>query len=437
MNIKDMKAYEMLKNEKPQFWSNISYDRKFDMKTLDLGYGDILDAQDRLERFAPFFERVFEDTRKSKGIIESWVFGLEGAAIEIEKYEGIRIPGNVLLKGDHSLPISGSIKARGGIYEVICLAERIGIESGLLNKEDNYRVLAEERFRELFSKYSVAVGSTGNLGLSIGIMSAVLGFKVTVHMSSDAKEWKKTMLREKGVIVREYDDDFSHAISEGRREAELDPSCHFVDDENSKELFLGYSVSALRLKRQFEEMEIKVNRDHPLFVYLPCGVGGGPGGVAFGLKHVFGENVHPVFVEPVQSASMLLGMVTGMYSDISVQDIGLSNRTIADGLAVGRASRFVGRMIEPFVAGFATFQDKELYNLMKIVYDTEGIALEPSALAGFKGIKMLLSTEEGHKLIEAAGGDVGIDGATHLVWATGGKMVPREVMLQDYAKANI
>ena len=435
MKIKNQKVYEGLKDQTPQFWNNISYDKKFDMNKLELKYEDVMEADARLMRFAPFFEKVFDDTKEAKGIIESKVLNLGKAKSEIEKYEKIRIPGKIYLKGDHSLPISGSIKARGGIYEVLCLAEKIAQDSGMLKLGDNYEKLSEERFKALFSKYSIAVASTGNLGLSIGIISAVLGFQVTVHMSSDAKEWKKDMLRSKGVIVREYDADFSYAISKGRKEAQMDSNCHFVDDENSKELFLGYAVSALRLKKQFEGMGITIDKNHPLFVYLPCGVGGGPGGVAFGLKLLFGENVHPIFVEPVQSASMFLGIITSMYSDISVQDIGLSNLTIADGLAVGRSSKYVAKMVEPFVAGFATFKDYELYNLLKILYDTENISLEPSALAGFKGVSMLLSSDEGKELLNHIEANGVMNNSIHLVWATGGKMVPKEVMEQDYLKA--
>ena len=74
--------------------------------------------------------------------------------------------------------------------------------------------------------------------------------------------------------MKEYNDDYSKAVEMGRQDAAKDPNCHFIDDEDSEDLFYGYATAATRLKRQLEESGIKVDEDHPLFVYLPCGLEG-------------------------------------------------------------------------------------------------------------------------------------------------------------------
>lgn len=386
------------------------------LKNVSVTAEMVQDASDRLDRFASYLCIAFPETAKAKGIIESPLVKIPTMESSIKKFFHTEFDGELLLKCDNALPISGSIKARGGIYEVLKIAEQLAMREGLLEETDDYAILSTDRFRQFFSNYSIAVGSTGNLGLSIGIISAKLGFRVTVHMSSDAKQWKKDMLRSKGVTVVEYDFDYSIAVMEGRKQAEKDSKCFFIDDENSIDLFVGYAVAASRLKTQLEQMQIIVDAEHPLFVYLPCGVGGGPGGVAFGLKLIFGDNVQCFFAEPTNSPCMLLGLMTGLHENISVADIGLDNKTVADGLAVGRPSGFVGKTLEQLISGSFTIKDKTLYELLALLADTENILLEPSALAGMTG-PIHLTTQ-----------GVPLKKTTHIVWATGGGMVPSQEM---------
>jgi D-serine dehydratase len=401
---------------------------------VGLDNNDIQDASDRLARFAPYMVKAFPETAATNGIIESDIVKISAMKSQLEQQYEVEIKGKLLLKKDSHLPISGSIKARGGIYEVLTHAEQLAIKAGLLELEDDYSKLFTEEFKCFFSQYSIAVGSTGNLGMSIGIISAKLGFSVSVHMSADARQWKKTKLRSHGVNVVEYSEDYGVAVEQGRKEAESDPKCFFIDDENSQTLFLGYSVAGERLKQQFDDMHIVVDNKNPLFVYLPCGVGGGPGGVAFGLKMAFGDNVHCVFAEPTHSPCMILGILTGLHDGIAVQDIGIDNITAADGLAVGRASGFVGRAMERLLDGFYTISDQRMYDLLGLLSKVEGIQLEPSALAGMLGPIVVASSDEYRKRINMSNDKLA--NATHLVWATGGGMVPSVEMEKYLSKAN-
>ena len=164
---------------------------------------DVKDAHERLQRFAPYLAEAFPETAATGGIIESEVVAIPAMKRRLEQQFNQPIHGELLLKKDSHLPISGSIKARGGIYEVLTHAEKLALEAGLLTIADDYRKLLTPEFKQFFSQYSIAVGSTGNLGMSIGIMSARIGFKVTVHMSADARAWKKAKLRSHGVTVVE------------------------------------------------------------------------------------------------------------------------------------------------------------------------------------------------------------------------------------------
>lgn len=76
----------------------------------------------------------------------------------------------------------------------------------------------------------------------------------------------------------------------------------------------------------------------------------------------------------------------------------------------------------PFIDGCYTVEDGRISALLKMLYDEEGIRLEPSALAGMFG-PVLLSGKLGE-----------LPRGYHLVWATGGSMVPPDEQ-EKYYKA--
>ena len=423
-----------IREEKEVFWMNPDKTNCQEaMKHIELTMENVNDAEKRLERFAPFIMKCFPETKDRNGLIESVLTPIpKMKELLNEKYQS-NLEGTLLLKQDSHLAIAGSIKARGGIYEVLKHTEDLALENGLLKPEDSYEKLTDEECRKFFKNYTIQVGSTGNLGMSIGIMSAAVGYQVIVHMSVDAKQWKKDILRSHGVTVKEYESDYSEAVKNGRALSDQDPKSYFVDDENSRTLFLGYAVAAKRLKKQLDEQKATVDEEHPLFTYIPCGVGGAPGGVSFGLKLVFGDNVHCFFVEPTQAPCMLVGMSTGLNHEISVQDIGLTGLTHADGLAVGRPSGFVGGVMKYLLSGEFTIRDAKLYDYMRDLLDTEAIFLEPSACAAFQGPVHMEKSEITENYLLENHLKEKMKNVTHIAWATGGNLVPEEIR-EEYKK---
>lgn len=410
-------ALRNLESKTPFLWCNPKTKQADKaLSVLKLSVKDIRSAQARLYRFAPLMTELFPELGASNGIIESALTPVDNMK------KALKYSGEFLIKADHYLPVAGSIKARGGIYEVLHFAEQLAIKKGLLKYQDNYVKLLEPEVRKLFAKYTISVGSTGNLGFSIGMMSSALGFGCQVHMSSDAKEWKKERLRKRGVVVVEHKADYSSAVSAARKAAEKDDLIYFIDDENSLNLFLGYATAAFKLKSQLASLDIAVDGKHPLFLYLPCGVGGAPGGITFGLKALFGDSVHCFIAEPVESPCMTLGLASGKHSEISVYDIGLTNRTDADGLAVSRPSGFVGKFIEPLLNGAFTLTDDSMYKYLWLLDKHESLKVEPSAAAGIAGPDFMLNSSAGREYLKKL--KVKPENITHIAWTTGGRFVP-------------
>ena len=87
--------------------------------------------------------------------------------------------------------------------------------------------------------------------------------------------------------------------------------------------------------------------------------------------------------------------------------------------------------MKPLLSGEFTVRDARLYEFMRDLLDAENIFLEPSACASFTGAARLCASDETLRYIEANGLSDKMENATHIVWATGGSLVPEE-MREEY-----
>ena len=146
------KIIENLKQCKESFWANPNVkDLKHELANAPIKKSEIEDARKRLNRFKPLFMNLFKETKQNAGIIESpFVAGVDFKNA-LESYKGAKIKGDIYLKLDSHLPISGSIKARGGIYEVLAHTERLLIKAKLLDYKDDYAKINTKKNQRFFA----------------------------------------------------------------------------------------------------------------------------------------------------------------------------------------------------------------------------------------------------------------------------------------------
>lgn len=381
-----------------------------DALSPEISADEVQGAAKRLARFAPLLKALFAS--------DGWDGRISSPLTELASGAA---SGHLLLKPDHDLPMTGSIKARGGVHELLAYLEQIALDHGLID-DASYAALTSDKARSIFARHTVVVASTGNLGYSIGLVARAFGLAAEIHMSHDAKRWKKDRLRALGATVVEHECDYSEAVARARDAARGGRRRYFVDDEDSRRLFVGFAVAAEEVATQLAARNIGVGADQPLVVYLPCGVGGAPGGITFGLKTIFGQDVISVFVEPVASACMMVALAVACERIPSAYEFGGTNRTIADGLAVARASELVVSTVGRAVDAVVAVTDEEMLDALRRAWVEYGLRLEPAAAAAFAGRLRFRRFGSGAWRLPQK--------ATEIVWTTGGSQLPDQEFFQ-------
>ena len=83
--------------------------------------------------------------------------------------------------------------------------------------------------------------------------------------------------------------------------------------------------------------------------------------------------------------------------------------------------------MKPLLDGIYTVQDSFLLDCMRLLKETEGIVAEPSACAAFGGLRALAGSK-GTAFLGGVGLADKSARATHILWATGGGLMPESVI---------
>ena len=110
----------------------------------------------------------------------------------------------------------------------------------------------------------------------------------------------------------------------------------------------------------------------------------------------------------------MVALAAGGGRSLSVYDVGLDNDTIADGLAVPKASQLVLDQVGHLIDAVVALPDDAMVAWVRRAWRDGGLRLEASAASSLAAVRLYLAA-----CPELAG-------ATHLAWTTGGGLLPDE-----------
>ena len=87
------------------------------------------------------------------------------------------------------------------------------------------------------------------------------------------------------------------------------------------------------------------------------------------------------------------------------------------------------------MSGEFTLEDEKLYLYMKELLDRENVFIEPSSCAAFAGPCRIQSEDVCLEYLKEQGLEDKMEKASHIVWATGGSLVPEDVRESYIQKA--
>lgn len=407
-SIEEFPLLQQLMNKEPVFWANPNFDAKLADETVSRAA--IFDATARLQRFRPYIETVFPETNHRRGSIESPLLRIRTMQQSLNNFWQMKALGHLYLKADNQLPVAGSIKGRGGVYAVLQIAEDIALHYSNLAYEDNYAMLSSNEFKQLFGHFEIVTTSNGNFSIAVATIARKLGFKVRVQLTGSAP-WQQEKLTALGVQLVPEDTNLAENLGD---------HTYRIDCHRDPNLLLGFATAAIHLQMQLKNQQVTLDEQHPLFIYLPTISGQSAAGIITGLRQILQVPIYPIMIQSSFNPALLLELMTGP-DPVSAAELNLDPKIMAASFAGEMPDSRALELAKTQVYGVATVSDHALLQYLNLLAMSENILCEPAALAGFAGYHQLLSQSPSHFDLEHA---------THIIWATGGSLVPKTDMAQ-------
>ena len=228
-------------------------------------------------------------------------------------------------------------------------------ERGALNK----LLLLDEEER---SRGVVAM-SAGNHAQAVAYHATRLGIDATIVMPRATPFVKVQRTRELGAKVVLLGEDLAAAEAEALRLAQAEGRT-YVHPYDDPDVIAGQGTCALEMLADDPDLDV---------LLVPVGGGGLLAGMAVAARHL-APGVELVGVETERYASMA-ARVAGVEPDCG-------GPTIAEGIAVARAGRLSGRIVEALVDDIVTVSEEHVEEAMNLLLEIEKVVVEGAGAAG-------------------------------------------------------
>jgi threonine dehydratase len=245
--------------------------------------------------------------------------------------------------------------------------------------------LDEERRRA-----GVVAASAGNHAQGVALAATTLGIESTVFMPETAMIPKIEATRGYGAEVRLEGDDIGDALDAAERFA-AQTGARLVHPYDDRDIIAGQGTLGLELMEQKPTMGT---------VVVPVGGGGLVSGVAAAVK-ALNPSVRVVGVEAEASAPYVASRAAGAATDVE------PGYTLADGIAVARASQLCFDHIEAFVDDLVTVDDRQMTQAVALLLERAKLLVEASGAAPLAAVRAgLVPDHPGPTVLVLSGGNV-------------------------------